>query len=148
MVDPKHIGTQFEPFSYAVERDKVREFAEAIADPNPAYVADDPTAFALPPTFPTVFTFWGAGEKMWKDLEDIGVDLLHLLHAEQEFEYLAPILPGDTVTGQTTVADVYTKSMRAVTLEYVVAETAYTNQRGQKVLREVLTILVRHDPDS
>ena len=148
MVDPEQIGTQFEPFTYTVERGKVREFALAISDDNPAYFAGDDESFAIPPTFPITFTFWGGGDKLWKDLEGIGVDLLRLLHAEQEYEYIAPILPGDTVRGQTTIADVYTKSMRAVTLEYVVVETEYTNQRDETVLREILPIMVRHDPES
>lgn len=146
MVDPKHIGTKFPAFTFEVERGKVREFALAIGDDNPAYLADDPEQFALPPTFPTTFTFWGAGEMLWRELEGIGVDLLRLLHYEQEYEYLAPITPGDTMHGQTTIADVYTKKARAFSLEYVVAETQYTNQRDEKVLREVMTIMVQHNP--
>lgn len=145
MVDPKHTGTQFPPFSFDVDRDKVRAFAEAIGDPNPAYVAEDDDSFALPPTFPITFMLMGAGDMLWKELENIGVDLLRLLHSEQEYEYLAPIAPGDTIHGQPSVADVYTKSMRAFTLEFVVTETNYHNQNDVPVVREVLTIIVRHE---
>ena len=134
-----------QPFEYAVKRDNIRVFAEAIGDDNPAYFADDPAEVVLPPTFPTAFLLKGAGDMVWNQLEGIGVDLLRLLHSEQEYEYLGSIASGDTVHGQTTVADVYTKPMRAFTLEFVVTETEYTNQHGDKVLREVLTLIVRHE---
>lgn len=148
MVDPKHIGTKFTPFTYTVDLDQVRAFAAAIGDPNPAYVTDDADSFALPPTFPFSFLLLGAGDMVWKELEDIGVDLLRLLHSEQEFDYYAPVAPGDVITGQTSVTDVYSKDARAFILEYVVTETLFTNQRDEQVCRGVLTIIVRHDKES
>jgi acyl dehydratase len=148
MVDPKHIGTKLTPFSHTVELDQVRAFTEAIGDPNPVFATDDPDAFALPPTFPFSVLLLGAGDMVWKELEKIGVNLLRLLHSEQEFEYVAPILPGDTLQGQSAVTNVYTKNARAFILEYVVTETEFTNQRDETVCRTVLTIIVRHDAES
>lgn len=145
MVDPKHIGTEFPPFSYVVESENVRAFAETIGDTSPAYAATEGDAFVTPPTFGTTFMLQGAGDMLWRELEKIGVNLLRMLHSEQEYEYLAPVAPGDTIRGQSRVADVYTKSMRALTLEFIVTETQYTNQRDEPVLREVLTLIVRHE---
>ncbi len=44
----------------------------------------------MPPTFATIYR-WGEFE--W--LKKLGVDLRNLLHTEQEFEYLAPLVPGE-----------------------------------------------------
>ena len=144
-MDPKHIGTKFPPFSFKVEQGKIREFALAIGDDNPAYFADDPAEVSMPPTFPTTFTFWGAEGKLWTNLESIGVSLLHILHAEQEFEYLAPIHPGDTINGQAVVKDIYEKKGRGFMLDFVAIEFNYTNQNDEPVLRVVETIVVRRE---
>lgn len=136
MVDPSHKGRVYPPFSYTVERNKLREFLLAIDDDDPAYQTDDPP---LPPTFPTVFTFWG-GMNPEAYLRELGVEFVNVLHGEQEYEYLAPIHIGDTVTGQTRIADIYAKGE----LEFIELLTEYTNQHGTPVLRDRATIIVRH----
>ena len=50
MVDKSIVGTEMGGSWMMVERGKIREFAKAILDDNPAYEADDP---AIPPT-PTI----------------------------------------------------------------------------------------------
>lgn len=147
MVDPKDIGTQFEPFTHTVKPEEVATFADAIGDENPAYRQADGDAFSYPPTYPTVFIMRGAGERLWRELDGIGVNLLRLLHSEQEYEYLGTIAPGDTITGQSTVADIRVRNMRGMILETVATETLYTNQHDEPVLREVLTILVQHEAE-
>ena len=146
MVDPKHIGTQFPPFSFVVERDDVRAFAEAIGDPNPAYVAQD-DGFAIPPTFPTAFMLKGAGDMLWQELESIGVELLLMLHSEQEYEYLAPIHLGDSVMGQTALADVYTRESGLGSMEFLEFVTEYHNQHDEQVLKERSLIIVRGEEE-
>ncbi len=140
MVDPAHKGKVFAPFSYTVERGKVREFLLAVGEEERAnYLGDDP---ALPPTFPTVFTFWG-GSNTEGTLKQIGVEIWNVLHAEQEYEYLAPIHVGDTITGQGRVDDIYAKGGRSGQLEFVELVTEYKNQNGLPVLRERASIIVR-----
>jgi hypothetical protein len=138
-VDPAHKGKQFPPFSLTVERGKVREFAKAIEDPNPAYLSDGPE---LPPTFPTVFAFWGEAD-LTKNLSSIGVEIWQVLHAEQEFEYLASIKVGDTVTGQPAITDIYTKEGRSGAMDFIEVETIYTNQDGVQVLKDRALLIVR-----
>ena len=99
MVDPSVKGKVYEPFRYVVERGKVREFLLAIGDDNPIYQSDDPP---LPPTFATVFMFWGGGG-LEDALNQIGVKIWNVLHADQEYEYLHPIHIGDSITGQTRI---------------------------------------------
>jgi hypothetical protein len=139
MVDPAHTGKVFPPFSYTVERGKVHEFLLAIGDDNPAYEVDDPP---LPPTFPITFTFWG-GLKMQDALQELDIEIRNVLHTEQEYEYLAPIHVGDTVTGELRVANIYTRGG----LDFMELATAYENQDGEAVLRERALIIVRGEEE-
>lgn len=139
MVDPSHKGKVFPAYSFTVERGKVREFALAIDDPNPAYIADDP---AVPPTFPTVLAFWGP-MTLETALNEIGVEIFNVLHSEQEYEYFAPLKVGDTITVETHISDIYAKEGRSSKMEFVEFMTAYTNQNGDPVLKERALIIVR-----
>ena len=137
MVDQAVKGKKFEPFTYTVERGKLREFLLAIGDNNPVYQSDDPP---LPPTFPTVLLFWGGGG-LEGALRQIDVAIWNVLHAEQEYEYLTPIHVGDRITGQTTIVDVYERAG----MTFVAFETEYINQKDETVVRDRALIIVRGD---
>lgn len=139
MVDPALKGKVFPPFSYTVERGKLREFLRAIGDDvNKANALDA----IIPPTFATVFLFSG-GEGLDGTLKDIGVDIFNVLHAEQAYDYLAPVRVGDTVTGHIEVKDVYSKGGRSGQLNFVELELLYRNQHDQPVIRETTIFIVR-----
>lgn len=130
-------GRTFPAFTYTIERNKLREFLLAIGDDNPDFLTD---GASLPPTFPTVVSFWG-GFGITEVMEDIGVQMQNVLHADQEYQYLASIKVGDTLTGSTVV-----KSVRArAGMDFIGLETEYTNQEGTPVLLETSTIIVRGD---
>ena len=61
-------------------------------------------------------------------------DMRRILHGEQEFELLKPILVGDMLTGTAKVADVYEKEGgRGGKMTFMVTEIEYKNQKGEKV---------------
>src|SRR3954462_14555465 len=71
---------------YEVGREKIREFAEAIGDKNPAYV-DPEAANALghpdviaPPTFATVITLQAGGQAVFDP--ELGLDYSLVVHGE------------------------------------------------------------------
>ncbi len=139
-IDPKHIGTTFPPFSFTVERGKVREFALAIGDSSPDYFGDDPV---LPPTFPITFVFWSDANLVDK-LASLGIQIWNVLHSEQEYIHLKPIRVGDSITGQATIADIYTKEGRtAGTMDFIAVEIDYINQNGDPVLKERMLLIAR-----
>lgn len=136
MPDTSIIGADLGSTTFPVERGKIREFANAILDDNPAYQGEDPVA---PPTFTMTTAFWPRSSDT--PLPDLGLNYARVLHGEQEFEYLLPIVPGDTLTGRTKISDVYTKEgKRGGTMTFVVSETTFTNQRGEAavIARQVL----------
>jgi hypothetical protein len=141
MVDKSIIGTEMGGSQMVVERGKVMEFARAILDDNPAYFEADPP---VPLTFTMAQAHWpaptgGGGAK----LASLGLDLLKILHAGQEYEYLGEVKAGDTLTSKGKISDVYEKEGKAGgTMLFVVSENTFTNQRGEDVLI-ARTILVQ-----
>ena len=136
MADRSVIGKTSKPFKMPIEWSKVREFARAIKDPNPLYL--DPElakkecgGIPVPVTFLQTSSFW-------QDADSSpgmgGFDLRRILHGEQEFELLKPILVGDTLTGVSKVADIIEKEGgRGGKMTMLLMETEYTNQKNEKV---------------
>ncbi len=144
MVEKSIIGKEFPESSFEVEKGKIKEFARAIGDPNPLY-RDEAAAkkegldgLALPPTFGTVFSL--SGETSLLDmLTELNINIAKVLHGGQEYIFINPIKPGDTVTGKTVITDVIDKGK----MDLVIMETEYVNQNGTPVLKDKSTIVVR-----
>ena len=149
MFDKSKIGYSFPPFTIEVERGKIRELALAIGDDNPIYQSREAAQAAgypdvpLFPTAPTLFTFWG-NAKMVSQIVSLGINVMRVLHGEEEYEYLAPINAGDILTGVMTVVDGKTRQGKdGSSLDILTTEIRYTNQQGQPVLNAREMILVR-----
>lgn len=105
-IDPSNIGRRFPPMPpYEVEREMIREYADAIGADDRAY-RDPAAAHALgyvdviaPPTFAIVLTF-AANLPI---LEEFGIALKNLLHGRQRFEHLRPIRAGDRLICVVTI---------------------------------------------
>lgn len=144
MADKSAIGKTGKPFTMHIDWSKVREFARAIRDPNPLYTNPELAkkelgGIPVPVTFLQTSAFWtdessnpGFG----------GFELRRILHGEQEFEFFKPILVGDTLTGVIRIADVYEKEGgRGGKMNFLVSETEYTNQKGEKVAISRATLI-------
>ena len=149
MFDKSKIGYSFPPFTIEVERGKIRELALAIGDDNPIYQSREAAQAAgytdvpLFPTAPTLFTFWG-NAKMVSQIVSLGINVMRVLHGEEEYEYLAPINAGDILTGIMTVVDGKTRQGKdGSSMDILTTEIRYTNQHGQRVLNAREMILVR-----
>jgi acyl dehydratase len=107
-VDQSYVGRVYPPTApYEVGREKIREFADAIKDPNPVY-RDRSAAQALgyldviaPPTFAIVLTL-PAGAQVIQD-PDFGIDYSRVVHGEQRFVHHRPIVAGDVLQVVLTV---------------------------------------------
>jgi acyl dehydratase len=96
--------------TYEVGREKIREFAEAIGDTNPAYLDPD-AAQALghpdviaPPTFAVVITLQAGGQAVFDP--GLGLDYALVVHGEQTFIHHRPIRPGDRLATKVTISDI------------------------------------------
>jgi acyl dehydratase len=110
-LDQSFVGRTYPPTPpYEVGREKIREFAEAIGDDNPAY-RDPEAARALgypdviaPPTFGIVLSMT-AGRQVIADPE-LGLDYSRVVHGEQRFVITRPIRAGDRLTVTVTVENI------------------------------------------
>jgi peroxisomal enoyl-CoA hydratase 2 len=134
-IDKSLVGRTGKPFTMPIEWSKVREFARAIRDPNPAYF--DPElakmeagGIPIPPTFLQVAAFWQDSESV----PTASFDLRRILHGEQEFEFFKPIFVGDMLTGTARISDVFEREGgRGGKMTFMVTEIEYKNQKGEKV---------------
>ncbi|MCF3103356.1 MaoC family dehydratase N-terminal domain-containing protein [Streptomyces roseoverticillatus] len=95
---------------YEVGREKIREFAEAIGDANPAYT-DPEAAKALghpdviaPPTFVFSVTYRAAGAVV--NDPQLGLDYSRVVHGDQKFAYARPVRAGDRLTVVSTIESI------------------------------------------
>lgn len=129
-------GKTFPPYEFRVERGKIEEFADALGDPNPIYRDPDYAAkspaggIIAPPTMLRSFLY-----ETRDSVEALKVkDWSYIVHGEQEFEYLAPVIAGDVLTAQDAIVSIVEKeSRRAGKLQIAVIETTFRNQRGETV---------------
>jgi acyl dehydratase len=110
-LDQSFVGRSYPPSApYEVGREKIREFAEAIGDANPAYTDPD-SARALghpdviaPPTFAFAITYRSAGQVV----EDpaLGLDYSRVVHGDQKFVYSRPVRAGDRLAVTSTIESI------------------------------------------
>lgn len=112
-LDPSFIGKEYPPTEpYEVGREKIREFAAAIGDNNPAYL-DREAAGALgypdviaPPTFPIAVSMEAASQVISDP--KLGLDYSRVVHGEQSFTYSRPVRAGDQLTVVVMVENIRT----------------------------------------
>ncbi|MCB1164904.1 MAG: MaoC family dehydratase N-terminal domain-containing protein [Leptospiraceae bacterium] len=137
------VGKKLNPYSFTVERGKVKEFCRAIGETNPVFLDPAKAKEAgfedtpIPPTFQTTFQFWGYPE-IFSDMSQMGIDIERLLHMKEEYNYLKPIYPGTTVSAQGEIIDVKTGKMDMVTFK-----TTFSNESGEPVLEAEMAIVIR-----
>ncbi len=143
-LDESFVGRVYPPTEpYEVGREKIREFADAIGDSNPAY-RDRAAAQALgyddviaPPTFPILMTMRASAQIIADP--DLGLDYSRVVHGEQRFSYTRPILAGDVlhVTAQV-------ESIRvAAGNELLTTRGEVTTLDGKHVVTAFSTLVVR-----
>jgi acyl dehydratase len=133
-LDQSFVGRSYPPTEpYEVGREKIREFAEAIGDPNPAY-RDPEAARALghedviaPPTFVFVISYRAAGQVI-RDPE-LGLDFTRVVHGDQRFSYTRPVRAGDRLTVTSSIHSIKSLAGNEV-LEHVA--TAMTKLVARK----------------
>jgi acyl dehydratase len=119
------VGREFpanEPFT--VTADSIREFADAIGDPNPAYRGENAIA---PPTYQTKLNFL-YGPAMMAD-PDLGLNYAMVVHGDQEYTYLRPIRAGDVLVGKPRIAQIFAKGRN----EFLVTEASIETADGEKI---------------
>jgi acyl dehydratase len=129
--------------TYAVGREKVREYARAVGETDSRYL--DPEAareagFAdvvAPPMFAAVYCGPAIGPAILDP--EIGIDYSRMVHGAQEFTWGEPVVAGDEITTEATLEE----SSERGGLKFYVFRTTSKNQRGELVSEGRWTNIVR-----
>jgi len=159
-IDPRHVGRRYGPFRTTVCAERIRDFATAVAggvpghfgtstgEPHPYFVDEEAAArsrygsLVAPPTFGVTFAMHPFALACADP--EIGLDLVHLLHAEQEFEYGSVVRPGDVLTTTGEVVEVRSKGP----LDFMTVRSETRNQAGELVLSGRWSAVVRNPSPS
>jgi acyl dehydratase len=143
-LDPTFVGRSYPPTPvYQVGREKIREFAAAIGDANPAYI-DLEAARALgypdlvaPPTFAIVVSMHAAHQVVMDPA--LGLDYTRVLHGDQRFTYTRPIVAGDELSVVVTVEKI--RSMAGS--EFITTRGDISTPDGELVCSAHSTLVAR-----
>jgi acyl dehydratase len=143
-LDQSFAGRTYPPTPpYEVGREKIREFADAIGDPNPAY-RDPEAARALghpdviaPPTFGIVLSMT-AGRQIVADPE-LGLDYSKVVHGEQRFVSSRPVRVGDRLTAVVTVENIRS----AAGNDMITTRAEVSTVEGEPVFTAYSTLVAR-----
>ncbi len=134
------VGLRSEPVRNLAERGAVRRFAEAIADPSPLYVDEEPAKrsrygrILAPPTFPRTFDY---GRVEGLELPPAG-----LIHGEFRISYERPLLVGEELLCRMELKDSYDKQGRRGLLGFLVFERTGESPEGERVFTANDTVVV------
>ena len=143
-LDPSFVGRSWPPSApYIVGREKIREFATAIGatdaeyhDPEAARALGYPDVVA-PPTFPIVVTMAANGQIM-RDPE-LGMDYTRVVHGDQKFSYVRPVVAGDTLVCVSTVEEITQRGGH----DFITTRADVTTESGEPVLTAWMKLVQR-----
>ncbi|MEV8609089.1 MaoC family dehydratase N-terminal domain-containing protein [Amycolatopsis sp. NPDC051373] len=143
-LDQSFAGRSYPPAGkYAVSREKILEFAEAIGDPNPIYrdleaarAAGFPDVLA-PPTFLTLLNL----PKVNGIVADpeLGLDYSRMVHGDQGFTYERPVHAGDVLEIGATIENIMARAGN----DFINVSARITDADGKLVCTTRAQLVVR-----
>lgn len=124
-----------EAFEYLVERGKIKEFANAIGDPNPLFRSPEAAEkaglkqVAVPVTFPINHMLQLDSENIVVEMmQGLNMDAAKSVHGSCEFIYEREIHAGESFTGQFWIGNIYEKEgKRGGTMTFIEMEVRFTD---------------------
>jgi acyl dehydratase len=137
------IGKRYPPVSYAVGREKIREYAAAIGETDSRHHDLEAARAAgyedlvAPRMFSVVYCRPAVAVALFDP--ELHIDFARLVHGSQSFRWSRMVVAGDEITTVLTVQDI---SERAG-LSFYVLRTSSRSQHGEPVCEGVWTNIVR-----
>jgi acyl dehydratase len=142
-VNSQAVGKQYDPITYAVGREKIREYARAVGETDPLCLDLEAARGAgyadllAPPMFAVVYSAPAVSPVIFDP--EIELNFAMMVHGAQEFVWGPPVVAGDEITTTASVKDISEADGRG----YYIFESVSVNQRGQEVCRGTWTNIVR-----
>jgi acyl dehydratase len=137
------VGKVFPAATYAVGREKVREYALAVGETNPLHLdvhaarAAGHRDVVAPPMFAVVYSAPAMGPAIFDP--EVGMDFARMVHGGQAFEWGPLVVAGDQITTTPRLTDVRERGG----MGFYVFETESVNQDGETVCTGTWTNIVR-----
>jgi acyl dehydratase len=140
------VGMHFRyPDFYEVGREKIREYAVAVKNDDPAYhdekAAADLGHSSLPAPLTFISVFGYQAQTAFFEQANIGITDAQIVQVDQELKILQPIKAGDRL-----YCDVFVHSVRqAHGTDIIVTKNLITNEQGEAVQETYTTLAGRSD---
>jgi len=132
------VGKEYPPIRTTVTLDAIENYARACNDDNPCYFDHgNPRAVVAPPIFGATAMFHSLLAATGDP--EAGVDVMRLVHSEQDVEFFRPIRPGDEMVSHSRIASIETRA----TGEAMAIRLTLHNAAGELVQRAINTIFIR-----
>src|SRR3954470_23195373 len=142
-VKTEAVGKTYQPVTYAVGREKIKEYARAVGETNPVHLDAEAARGAgyadvvAPPMFAVVYSAPAVGPGIFDP--DVGINFAMMVHGGQEFRWGKPVVAGDEITTTASVKDISERDAQGV---YAFASRS-GNQGGEEVCVGTWTNIVR-----
>ncbi len=137
------VGKAYPPVTYAVGREKIREYAHVVGETNPVHLdveaarAAGHAAVVAPPLFTVVYSGPVVAPAIFDP--EVGINFAMMVHGGQEFRWGPIVVAGDEVTTTASVKDIVDRGG----MGFYRFETISRNQRGDTVCTGLWTNIVR-----
>lgn len=141
--DTSAVGKRYPAVTYAVGREKVREYAHAVFETDPLHHDVEHARRAgyadvvAPPMFCAVYSAPALGPALLDPA--VGMDFALMVHAAQEFRWGPLVVAGDEITTEVGVRDITERDGKS----FFVFGSVSTNQAGDTVCVGTWTNIVR-----
>jgi acyl dehydratase len=137
------VGKTYPSVSYAVGREKIREYAAAVGETDPlhhdlgAARAAGHADLVAPPMFVVVYAARAIAPAIFDP--EVGINFALMVHGGQEFQWGPLVIAGDEITTTTTVKEIEDRGG----MGFYVFESVSASQREQTVCTGTWTNIVR-----
>jgi acyl dehydratase len=132
-VNDQSVGKTYPPAVYAVGREKIREYANAVGETNPLHLDVEAAREAgyrdvvAPPMFTVVYSAPAMGPAILDP--EVGINLMLMVHGSQQFEWGPVVVAGDEITTTAEVKSIEERGGKG----FFVFESRSVNQDGETV---------------
>ena len=137
------VGKTYPPTTYAVGREKIKEYAHAVGETNPVHLDVDAARAAgyrdvvAPPMFAVVYSAPSVTPAIFDP--EVGINFAMMLHGGQEFVWGPLVQAGDEITTTVSVKSIEERAGNG----FFVFESQSVNQDGETVCTGTWTNIVR-----
>ncbi len=120
-------GFEFDTAQFEVTEQQMLDFARSCGETNPRYTDPAHEDFQAPTTFTSKFSGRRMLPSEFPNISKRGFD------AGKRLEWIAPVRVGDTLTGTSTIHDIYEKTGRSGSMVFIVHRMEFRNQKDEVV---------------